>query len=43
MTWSTETVLAETAKRIADQDKTVAWLPELTDVDTEEDWREVKR
>lgn len=43
MTWSTETVLAETAKRIADQDKTVAWLPELTDVDTEEDWRAYSR
>jgi rSAM/selenodomain-associated transferase 1 len=39
ITWSTETVLAETAKRIAAQGKTVTYLPELRDVDTEEDWK----
>ncbi len=38
MVWSTENVLSETLKRIKKQDKTVALLPELTDVDEEKDW-----
>ena len=38
MVWSTENVLPETLKRIKAQHKTVALLPELTDVDEEKDW-----
>lgn len=38
MVWSTENVLSETLKRIKAQHKTVALLPELTDVDEEKDW-----
>ncbi len=38
MDWSTENVLPETLKRIKAQHKTVALLPELTDVDEEKDW-----
>lgn len=38
MLWSTENVLSETLKRIKAQHKTVALLPELTDVDEEKDW-----
>ncbi len=38
MDWSTENVLPETLKRIIEQGKTVALLPELTDVDDEKDW-----
>ena len=37
--WSTDAVQAETLGKIAAADKTVALLRELTDVDTEEDWR----
>ena len=38
MEWSTETVLSETLHRIAQNDKTIALLPYLTDVDEEKDW-----
>lgn len=38
MAWSTENVLSETLTRIAQNDKTVAILPALTDVDEEKDW-----
>ena len=38
MVWSTENVLPETLHRIKAQGKTVALLPELTDVDEEKDW-----
>lgn len=38
MAWSTEAVRATTLARIAAAGKTVAELPMLTDVDTEEDW-----
>ena len=38
MVWSTENVLLETLKRIKAQQKTVALLPDLTDVDEEKDW-----
>lgn len=36
--WSTETVRALTLEKIGALNKTAALLPELTDVDTEEDW-----
>ncbi len=38
MEWSTENVLSETLQRIAENEKTVALLPALTDVDEERDW-----
>jgi uncharacterized protein len=38
MAWSTETVLAETVKRISAKGKTLYFLPELTDIDEEKDW-----
>ena len=38
MEWSTENVLSETLQRIAQNDKTIALLPYLTDVDQEKDW-----
>ena len=38
MVWSTENVLSETLQRMKAQGKTVALLPELTDVDEEKDW-----
>ena len=38
MAWSTENVLSETLNRIAQNDKTIALLPTLTDVDEEKDW-----
>ena len=38
MVWSTENVLHETLRRIKAQHKSVALLPELTDVDEEKDW-----
>ena len=38
MEWSTENVLSETLQRIAQNDKTIALLPYLTDVDEEKDW-----
>ena len=38
MVWSTENVLPETLHRIKTHGKTVALLPELTDVDEEKDW-----
>ncbi len=38
MEWSTENVLSETLQRIAENEKTVALLPALTDVDEEKDW-----
>jgi uncharacterized protein len=38
MEWSTENVLSETLHRIAQNDKTAALLPALTDVDEEKDW-----
>ena len=43
MDWSTENVLPETLKRIKAQHKTVALLPELTDVDEEKDWAAFKQ
>lgn len=39
MPWSTESVGAETLSRMAAKGLSVHLLPELTDVDTEEDWR----
>jgi uncharacterized protein len=36
--WSTETVRARTLEKIRALGKTVVLLPELSDVDTEEDW-----
>jgi rSAM/selenodomain-associated transferase 1 len=39
MPWSTESVGSETLKRMAAKGLSVHFLPELTDVDTEEDWR----
>ena len=38
MVWSTENVLSETLQRMKAHGKTVALLPELTDVDEEKDW-----
>ena len=38
MEWSTENVLSETLQRIRGNEKTVALLPALTDVDEEKDW-----
>ena len=38
MVWSTDSVLSETLKRIATMRKSVALLPELTDVDEAKDW-----
>jgi uncharacterized protein len=38
MEWSTETVLAETVKRISGKGKSLYFLPELTDIDEEKDW-----
>jgi uncharacterized protein len=38
MEWSTENVLSETLNRIEENDKTIALLPPLTDVDEEKDW-----
>lgn len=37
--WSTDAVRAETLKKMQAAGKTCFLLPELTDVDTEEDWR----
>ena len=39
MVWSTENVLSETLQRMKAHGKTVALLPELTDVDEEKDWK----
>lgn len=36
--WSTDNVLPDTLKRIAQHQKTVLLLPELTDIDEEKDW-----
>ena len=36
--WSTETVREKTLKKIHEAQKSVAFLPELMDVDTAEDW-----
>ena len=38
MVWSTENVLSETLQMMKAHGKTVALLPELTDVDEEKDW-----
>lgn len=40
--WSTKTVREKTLKKIAALQKSVALLPMLSDVDTEEDWRAVQ-
>lgn len=37
--WSTDTVRAETLRRIEESGKLCVFLPVLSDVDTEEDWR----
>ncbi len=37
--WSTDTVLAKTLEKIGQAGKSVALLPMLSDVDTEDDWR----
>lgn len=37
--WSTDTVRAETLRRIEEAGKLCVFLPVLSDVDTEEDWR----
>ena len=39
MVWSTENVLSETLQRMKAHGKTIALLPELTDVDEEKDWK----
>ncbi|MCB0641856.1 MAG: TIGR04282 family arsenosugar biosynthesis glycosyltransferase, partial [Phaeodactylibacter sp.] len=36
--WSTETVLAQTLQKIVTHQKTYQLLPELSDIDYEEDW-----
>ncbi len=38
MVWSTAEVLPETLKRIKENNQTVSLLPELTDIDEEQDW-----
>ena len=40
--WSTETVRAKTLEKIAALGKSFAQLPMLSDVDTEEDWRQAE-
>lgn len=42
MEWSTDTVRTNTMDRIAALNKTVALLPQLIDVDTEDDWRALR-
>lgn len=39
--WSTESVREKTLEKIASAGKSCAFLPLLTDVDTEEDWRKL--
>jgi hypothetical protein len=43
MTWSVDTVLQETLLRLKNTGKSVALLPVLNDIDTEEDWRKFCR
>ncbi len=43
MTWSVDTVFGETVKRLKNTGKSVALLPVLNDIDTEEDWRNFGR
>ncbi len=43
MTWSTSTVLAETLQRADGLGRSVYRLPELSDIDTVEDWKRVER
>ena len=38
MTWSTDTVLSDTLQRIQSLEATYALLPQLSDIDFEEDW-----
>jgi len=43
MTWSTAEVLAETLQRAARLNYTCFLLPELSDIDTEADWKRIER
>ena len=40
--WSTDEVLSKTVEKINDLGKKVAFLPTLSDTDTEEDWKKIK-
>ncbi|MFY0624681.1 MAG: TIGR04282 family arsenosugar biosynthesis glycosyltransferase [Reichenbachiella sp.] len=43
MHWSSESVFSETNHRLKEENITVGILPELIDVDTEEDWKLVEK
>ena len=40
MTWSVDTVGSETVRRLTEAGKSVATVPELSDIDTEADWNQ---